>query len=768
MSDKPTRVQFIGARRPSSPPEAVTHHTCSTSPSGIDVTGSYNSLNKSDRLSTNSNDMKDNLYQRIVQLEDIVHDLTEENETLKQRVGEMPRTPQQVNKEFEYFCTQFPIRGGSFLTGQIDPRMTSSQQVVTINFPSPFPEVPIVFVFQLSVTNTSNKLTPTSKDAKSFTVKFEEPITDVCTIFWIAYSPIKVRSKFKDLLSLLNGAQTPTLKQVENAVSSYVKKHGVTDQDEDGNTLLHHLIELDYPTMVELLLNKGADVNALNKFRYSPLHTALSQKKINMDIVQKLFELNAVKNIKNESMRTPIHYLCRNPTLDKYISLLYQLLADNNTSREYVTEVSKLGETALTCVCSSSLSEDAIQLLCEKGSDVNRVTENGMFPLFYAVRSKNVEIMEILLKNGADIDMCYKDKSIMQIAEETGQMEKLVLLIEKKFELSIFSSEEIRKAQDKFESPRICVEKWTNNTTRSKIILVDNSKMSDYHIENFYTSCTHKDDDFMKKNYHNASLTTTYFQKYIKPYPHNTYYVKHLDQHANPLDNNIYDPKLTKFENYFIFCRYKFGVLYCKEGQTQEQEMFNNQYGSKHFEKFLELLGKKTPLKGFTGFAGGLDTTSDLTGEYSYTNTFSCDAIQIMFHVSTYLPWSNLNDQQLDRKKHIGNDVVVLIFKEYSKQQDMIDVSSFKTQFNHAFIVVGYDLNQPESETPHYSVNVCCKYDIPPIPPFITTDSYYHSQLFSQFLIAKLINAEEASKESKSLKTKQVMVRGQILESMIP
>ncbi|KAL7721430.1 hypothetical protein QTN25_001845 [Entamoeba marina] len=203
-------------------------------------------------------------------------------------------------------------------------------------------------------------------------------------------------------------------------------------------------------------------------------------------------------------MRTPIHYLCRNPTLDKYISLLYQLLADNNTSREYVTEVSKLGETALTCVCSSSLSEDAIQLLCEKGSDVNRVTENGMFPLFYAVRSKN----------------------------KLDKWKKLVLLIEKKFELSIFSSEEIRKAQDKFESPQICVEKWTNNTTRSKIILVDNSKMSDYHIENFYTSCTHKDDDFMKKNYHNASLTTTYFQKYIKPYPHNTYYVKHLDQHG--------------------------------------------------------------------------------------------------------------------------------------------------------------------------------------------------------------------------------------------
>ncbi|KAL7721428.1 hypothetical protein QTN25_001844 [Entamoeba marina] len=277
MSDKPTRIQFIGNRRPSSPP-VISPVLRSPSPGSADGSSPSVFFGKGDRLSTNSSDMKDNLYQRIVQLEDIVHDLTEENETLKQRVGEMPRTPQQVNKEFEYFCTQFPIRGGSFLTGQIDPRMTSSQQVVTINFPSPFPEVPVVFVFQLSVTNTSNKLTPTSKDAKSFTVKFDEPISDVCTIFWIAYSPIKVRSKFKDLLSLLNGAQTPTLKQVENAVSSYVKKHGVTDQDEDGNTLLHHLIELDYPTMVELLLNKGADVNALNKFRYSPLHTALSQK----------------------------------------------------------------------------------------------------------------------------------------------------------------------------------------------------------------------------------------------------------------------------------------------------------------------------------------------------------------------------------------------------------------------------------------------------------------------------------------------------------
>jgi RAP1 GTPase activating protein 1 len=36
-----------------------------------------------------------------------------------------------------------------------------------------------------------------------------------------------------------------------------------------------------------------------------------------------------------------------------------------------------------------------------------------------------------------------------------------------------------------------------------------------------------------------------------------------------------------------------------------------------------------------------------------------------MFHVSSLLPQSDINEQQLAKKRHIGNDIVLLVFQEY-------------------------------------------------------------------------------------------------------
>ncbi|EKE41089.1 hypothetical protein ENUP19_0056G0016 [Entamoeba nuttalli] len=791
------------------------------SPSGIKTehTENSNSGNTDTHSNGSSVEISDKLTQRIIQLEEVVHNLTEENTRLQEQIHKIPRTPQQINKEFEYFCTQMPIRGGTFVTGQIDTRTTFIQRKITINFPTEFPEEPAVFVFHLSVTGTSSKVTNIVKDVSGFTVDFGGAIKDVATIFWIAYLPIKVKSKFIELINTLNNSNTMTSKQIENTISTYIKKHGVQDEDKDGNTLLHHLVLLNEPKMVELVLNKGANVNALNKFKYSPLHTALSQNEINIEVVSKLLEHHPDIHIKNETMRTPLHYLCRNTHLEKNISILYRLISNEKDPKTYINEISKIGESSLTCVCSASMNEEAIKYLCENGANVNQVTESGTFPLYYAVKNKRTDIVQILLQYGADIDMTFKGKTIMKIAEETGQMEGVVSLIENKYSLTILSNEEIKQKQDTFDTPKKLIETWTNTTTQSKIILVDQNTLPDYHIENYYTSCTHKYDELMNKNYHDVTLPIGYYQSFIKPFVHCHYCILKTDINTGTKENTIItikqdsndkkfivwtkrstirktapigvndiqilkefgykgskaipitipdiNNKIEKFENYFIIKDYKFGVLYATEGQTLESELFNNKIGSKHFEKFLELLGKKIKLQGYNGFAGGLDTKYQLTGEYSYVNSFSNDKVSIMYHIAPYLPWSDNNPQQLDKKKHIGNDIVVLIFKEYRGKPELIDISSFKTQFNHAFIVVGYDLNQPENEIPKYSVNVMCKHDISPIPPFITTDQYTHSQLFSNFLISKLINAEVASRESSQFRTKNVMIRGKLLNEMM-
>jgi RAP1 GTPase activating protein 1 len=56
-----------------------------------------------------------------------------------------------------------------------------------------------------------------------------------------------------------------------------------------------------------------------------------------------------------------------------------------------------------------------------------------------------------------------------------------------------------------------------------------------------------------------------------------------------------------------------------------------------------------------------------------------------MFHVSTLLPHSNKDDQQLEKKRHIGNDRVAIIFQE---ENSYFSPSMINSRLLHVFIVI--------------------------------------------------------------------------------
>lgn len=82
-------------------------------------------------------------------------------------------------------------------------------------------------------------------------------------------------------------------------------------------------------------------------------------------------------------------------------------------------------------------------------------------------------------------------------------------------------------------------------------------------------------------------------------------------------------------------------------------------------------------------FKGGLDTLYGQTGEESVYEVFR--EKEVMFHVSTLLPYTENDPQQLQRKRHIGNDIVAIVFQEGNTPfaPDMI-----ASHFLHAYIVV--------------------------------------------------------------------------------
>jgi hypothetical protein len=64
----------------------------------------------------------------------------------------------------------------------------------------------------------------------------------------------------------------------------------------------------------------------------------------------------------------------------------------------------------------------------------------------------------------------------------------------------------------------------------------------------------------------------------------------------------------------------------------------------------------------------------DLTGLHSvYTHWRS---IEVMFHVATLLPYEKNDPQKLQRKRHVGNDIVCVVFLEADNTRQ--DVQGFR------------------------------------------------------------------------------------------
>lgn len=91
-------------------------------------------------------------------------------------------------------------------------------------------------------------------------------------------------------------------------------------------------------------------------------------------------------------------------------------------------------------------------------------------------------------------------------------------------------------------------------------------------------------------------------------------------------------------------------------------------------------MGDSIP-KVFANLLRNLLFLDDHTGTHSIFCRHS--GYDIMFHVSTYLPFFPKDPQQVERKRHLGNDVCVIIFKDSNKT--LFDPSSIKSEFNRNF-----------------------------------------------------------------------------------
>ncbi|XP_068969367.1 rap1 GTPase-activating protein 1-like isoform X2 [Bombus flavifrons] len=217
---------------------------------------------------------------------------------------------------------------------------------------------------------------------------------------------------------------------------------------------------------------------------------------------------------------------------------------------------------------------------------------------------------------------------------------------------------------------------------------------------------------------------------------------------------------IARYDEHALVSRFKFGVLHQRAGQVTEEQLFGNRQITPAFQEFLDLLGQKIDLKDHKGYRGGLDTRHGQTGDSAVYEVFR--GREVLFHVASLLPYSPGDSQQLQRKRHIGNDIVAIIFQEEPTpfSPDMI-----ASHFLHAFIVV--QVVDPCTPNTRYKVSITARNDVPWFGPALPTPAVFLRGVdFKEFLLTKLVNAENAAYKAEKFSKLELRTRSALLESL--
>lgn len=228
------------------------------------------------------------------------------------------------------------------------------------------------------------------------------------------------------------------------------------------------------------------------------------------------------------------------------------------------------------------------------------------------------------------------------------------------------------------------------------------------------------------------------------------------------------EQQLLKLDEQGLTNKYKVGILYCRAGQQSEEDMYNNDEAGPAFTEFLDTIGQTVRLQGFGNYKAGLDNKTDSTGTHSVYAAYQ--GCEVMFHVSTMLPFTPNNRQQLLRKRHIGNDIVTIVFQEPGALP--FTPRNIRSQFQHVFLIVRA-VQLPTSNgdgasvATHYRVAVSRSKEVPVFgPPVRVNGVYPKGKAFADFLIAKVINAENAAHRSEKFATMATRTRQEYLKDL--
>ncbi|XP_076078749.1 uncharacterized protein LOC143048761 [Mytilus galloprovincialis] len=172
-----------------------------------------------------------------------------------------------------------------------------------------------------------------------------------------------------------------------------------------------------YTKVVQMLINKKADINKCKDTGASPLYTACEGGHIEADI-----------NKCTDNGASPLYIACYQVHTE-----VVQMLINNKAD---INKCIDTGESPLYIACQEGHTE-VVQMLINNKADINKCTDNGASPLYIACQNGHTEVVQILINNKADINKCTDNEgSPLYIACQEGHTEVVQMLINNKADIN--------------------------------------------------------------------------------------------------------------------------------------------------------------------------------------------------------------------------------------------------------------------------------------------------------------------------------------------
>ncbi|KAJ5077570.1 pote ankyrin domain [Anaeramoeba ignava] len=223
-------------------------------------------------------------------------------------------------------------------------------------------------------------------------------------------------------ISIINGNYSIATLLITNGAS-------LTKEDGDGNSALHLSVIHNQMEITRAIAATNFDMNTKNREGTTALNMAAQQD--NFEIFQILLDFGGNPNITDQDLKTPLHEAVERSHLGFLQNLFGSGLVLDIDARD------DIGRTPLMYAIEVNKPK-IVNLLIHNGADINLLDKDGNGALHYAIRDELEDILAILLKNSVKICNSGDGLSPFHLAIKHNQkLECSKLLLDAHVELDI-------------------------------------------------------------------------------------------------------------------------------------------------------------------------------------------------------------------------------------------------------------------------------------------------------------------------------------------